>query len=407
MYDVNKIRREFPILERHIKGKPLVYLDNAATTQKPRSVIEALSNYYRTMNANVHRGIHTLSEESTMAYEATREDVAKFIKVRSFREIVFTRNTTEAINLVANSWGKFHINKGDEIIVSALEHHSNLVPWQELAHQKEAVLKVIPLIEDLSLDYEFFSEMLSKKTKLVALTAMSNVLGTRPQIKEIITLAHKVGARVMIDAAQAVAHLELDVQDLNADFLAFSAHKMLGPTGVGVLYSKEEILEKMPPFLYGGDMVHVVNQYQATYNDLPWRFEAGTPNFADVIAFREALKFLKKIGMETILSHDQSLVRMAAELFGKYERVKIYLPPSDEMGSVLSFTIEGVHPHDIAQIFNEEGVAIRSGTHCAQPLIEEWMKVSATARLSFYLYNNEEDVERAEKALQTVLRIFK
>lgn len=401
MLDPKSLKKDFPILNRKINGKSLVYLDNASTTQKPRQVIEALKNYYESTNANIHRGIHTLSQEATEAYEKTRLTTAKFINANSEKEIIFTRSTTESINLVAYSWGETNINPEDEIIVSALEHHSNLVPWQELCRRKNAHLKTISLTHDLALDLAAYNP--NKNTKLVAITGMSNVLGTIPPIKEMIESAHKFGAKVLIDGAQSVAHLPTDVQDLDCDFLAFSSHKMLGPTGVGILYGKKNLLEKMPPFNFGGDMVKVVTQEKAQWNDLPWKFEAGTPNIADVVAFEKALQFLNEVGMRNIANHDEKLLKYAIERFGKYEKVHLFTP--ENTGSILSFTIEGVHPHDIAQIFDDEAVAIRSGHHCNMPLMEH-LKVPATARMSFYLYNTEEDIDRAEKALQKVLETF-
>lgn len=420
MLDPKSLKKHFPILNRQINGKTLVYLDNASTTQKPRQVIEALKNYYENTNANIHRGIHTLSQEATEAYEKTRLTTAEFINAKSEKEIVFTRGTTESINAVAYSWGETNIATGDEIIVSALEHHSNLVPWQELCRRKNAHLKIIPLSSSLSLDLTAYEKLLGKNTKLVAITGMSNVLGTIPPIKKMIKAAHKVGAKVLVDGAQSVAHLPTDVQELDCDFLAFSSHKMLGPTGVGMLYGKENLLENMPPFNFGGDMVKIVTQEKAEWNDLPWKFEAGTPNIADVIAFEKALQVLSEVGMQNIANHDEKLLKYAIDRFGKYENVTLLTPGNTSSshasatgnthslatGGILSFTIEGVHPHDIAQIFDEEGVAIRSGHHCNMPLME-LLKVPATARLSFYLYNNEEDIDRAEKALQKVLKVFK
>lgn len=407
MLNPKSLKKDFPIFKRKINGKSLVYLDNASTSQKPQQVIDALSDYYENTNANIHRGIHTLSEEATEAYEKTREHVAKFINAASSKEIIFTRNTTEAINLVAYSWGETNIKPDDEIIVSAIEHHSNLVPWQELCRRKNARLKIIPLLPDLTLDLQAYQKLLSKKTKLVAITGMSNVLGYTPDLKKIITLAHQTQALTLIDGAQSVAHLPTDIKKLDCDFLAFSSHKMLGPTGVGVLYGKFAHLSDMPPFLFGGDMVKVVEQYQAYWNDLPWKFEAGTPNIADVIAFDTALTYLEKVGLANIHKHNQKLLKYAVEKFSKYEKdgVRLILPAS-QTGSILSFSIKGIHPHDIATIFNEEGVAIRSGHHCSQPLIEH-LNLSATARMSFYLYNTEEDIDRAEKALQKTLKTFK
>lgn len=407
MFDPKKLKKDFPIFSRKINGKPLVYLDNASTSQKPKSVITALTNYYETFNSNTHRGIHTMSEEATAAYEDTREHVMKFINANLPKEIIFTRNTTEAINLVAYSWGEENIKPGDEIIVSAIEHHSNLVPWQELCRRKNATLKIIPIKKDLTLDLAAYEKMLSKKTKLVSITAMSNVLGYMPDLPRIIKAAHKVGALVLVDGAQSVAHMKTDVKKLDCDFLAFSSHKMLGPTGVGILYGKFEILSDMNPFMFGGDMVKSVEQHKAYWNDLPWKFEAGTPNIADVIAFNAALTYLDKIGLENIHKHDAKLLKYAVNKFSKYEKdgVSLILPKSDT-SSILSFSIKGIHPHDIAQIFNDEGVAIRSGYHCSQPLIEH-LNLSSTARMSFYFYNTEADIDRAEIALKKTLKIFK
>lgn len=403
MYDVHKIRKQFPIFNRLINGKSLVYLDNAATSQKPQSVINALTRYYETMNANVHRGVHKLAEEATEAYENTRKKVAQFINAASEREIIFTKNTTEAINLIAASFGRTHINEGDEVMVSALEHHSNLVPWQELVRERKAKLRVL----------EGSDPIVSDRTKLVCVTGMSNALGVMPPLKKIIQMAHKKGALVLIDGAQYIVHNKVDVQDLDCEFFAFSAHKMLGPTGVGVLYGKLDLLESMPPFLYGGEMVLTVNQYDATYNEVPWKFEGGTPNIADVIAFEKALDFINEIGMDDIVKHDRALFEYAEERFSKYSAVTLYTPKminvelqSIECGPILSFNVNGVHPHDVASIFSEEGVCIRSGQHCAEPLLRS-LGIDASARMSFYLYNTEEDVDRAEKALKNVLKIFK
>jgi len=406
MLDAEKIKSQFPILKRRINGKTLVYLDNAATSQKPQVVVDALTNYYENFNANIHRGIHTLSEEATTAYENCREAVKNFINANSTKEIIFTRNTTEAINLVAYTWGEANIKEGDEIIVSQLEHHSNLVPWQELTKRKNAKLLSIPLKSDLTLDMEEFKKLLSPRTKLVSVTAMSNVLGTLTPTKEICELAHKAGAKVLIDGAQSAAHSPTDVQDIDCDFFTISAHKMLGPTGVGVLYGKKELLEATAPFLFGGEMVKTVTQNDAEWNDLPWKFEAGTPNIADVIAFAKAIEFLEEIGMENIKKHDRELLDYAKSIFSKYENVTLHSPEDPEQcGSVLSFTIKGIHPHDIASIFNEEGIAIRSGQHCAEPLLKS-LNLNATARMSFYIYNTTKDIDRAETALKKVIEIF-
>jgi len=404
MLDPMLIKPHFPILKRNVNGVPLAYLDNASTTQKPSVVIEALKNYYERSNANIHRGIHTLSEESTALYEATRKSVAEFIHARN-EEIVFTKNCTEGINLVAYSWGNTFISEGDEILVSSLEHHANLIPWQELAKRKHAHLKVIPLKEDLSLDMDAYASLLSEKTKIVCVTALSNVLGIAPPIREIIHLAHQRNAKVLIDAAQSIGHQTTNVKDIDCDFLVFSAHKMLGPTGVGVLYGKKELLDAMPPFLYGGDMIQRVQQYESSYREAPWKFEAGTPNIADVIAFKHAIDFLKNIGMEKIKKHDEDLRAYAVEKFLAYPQVKMYCP-KNVSGGIVSFTVSGVHPHDIASIFDSQGVAIRSGAHCAEPLMDH-LGIQATARMSMYLYNTKADVERAELALQKTLKTFK
>ncbi len=404
MLDATLIKPHFPILKRTVHGVSLAYLDNASTTQKPLSVIEAIKSYYERSNANIHRGIHTLSEESTALYEATREKIATFIHANS-EEIVYTKNCTESINLVAYSWGQENISQGDEIIISALEHHANLVPWQELAKRNDAVLKVIPLKDDLSLDMEIYRSLLSEKTKIVCVTALSNVLGIAPSLHEIIHQAHEVGAKVLVDAAQSVGHQKTDVKDLDCDFLVFSAHKMLGPTGIGLLYGKKKLLDDMQPFLYGGDMIERVRQYESSYREAPWKFEAGTPNIADGIVFKHAIDFLEGIGMEKIQKHDKELRAYAVELFSAYTQVTVYCP-KNASGGIMSFSIAGVHPHDIASIFDSQGIAIRSGAHCAEPLMDR-IGIPATARMSMYLYNTKGDIERAEMALQKTLKTFK
>lgn len=398
------IKKEFPILARTVNGKPLVYLDNASTTQKPRALLDALVAFYTTSNANIHRGIHTLSEEATEQYEATRRAVARFINAEIPEEIIFTKNCTESINLVARTWGVTHIRRGDHIIVSALEHHANLVPWQELAREKGAQLLVIPLTDGLELDMIAYDKLLSKKTKLVCVTAQSNVLGTCPALKEIVTQAHAVGARVLVDGAQSVGHQKTDVQKLGCDFFAFSAHKMLGPTGVGVLYADYDILETMQPFQHGGDMVVTVTQEHATYREAPWRFEAGTPNIADVVAFRTALEFLETIGMASVEKHDVELIASARAMLESIPGVRVFA--SETSASCIAFTVDGVHPHDVATIMNSEGVAIRSGLHCAEPLVTR-LGVPALCRMSFYLYNTLEDIVTAERALKKVSTIFR
>ncbi|MFA6992908.1 MAG: SufS family cysteine desulfurase [Candidatus Gracilibacteria bacterium] len=410
MLDPKKIKKQFPIFKRKINGKTIVYLDNAATTQKPQSVIDSIKDFYENRCATVHRGIYSLSEEATAMYEAVRQQTAKFINAKSDKEIIFTKNSTEAANLVAYSFGEKFIKPGDEIIVSIIEHHANFIPWQQVARKKQAKLLVIPMKnpdkKDYSLDMTVYKKMLSKKTKLVAISAMSNVLGTLIPVKEIAKEAHKIGAKVLVDAAQSAPHIKTDVQDMDCDFLIFSAHKMLGPTGVGILYGKEEILNTMPPFLVGGQMIKNVSVKETLFGDLPYKFEAGTPNVADVIAFGKALEFLEKIGFKAIQEHEKSLLKEAYKVFSKYDKIKIYLPENlENLGGILSFSIQGVHPHDIAEIFNTENVFIRAGQHCAHPLLRA-LKVDSTARISFYIYNEKEDIYRAEKALKQVLKLF-
>lgn len=401
------IKSDFPILSRKINGKPLVYLDNASTTQKPKAVLQALVNFYSTSNANIHRGIHTLSEEATDKYEDVRKKVAKFIGATE-EEIVFTKSATESINCVAVAWGQKHINAGDEIIVSALEHHANLVPWQELAKNKKATLKIIPLTTDYTLDLDAYAKLLSPKVKLVCITAESNVTGTITPVKKITEMAHTVGAKVIVDGAQSVGHMPTNVREIGCDFFVFSAHKMMGPTGVGVLYIRSAVMEEMTPFMYGGEMIESVQEKSATYRTSHWKFEAGTPNIADVIAFGAALDYINKIGLKNISTHDKELVAYAKKIFAKYPQVKLFSPSKiQDTGAVLSFSIDGVHPHDIATIFNDEGIAIRSGLHCAEPLLQKLGAPNGTARLSFYIYNTKKDTDVVEKALKKVLKIFK
>lgn len=410
MLNSQQLKLDFPLLSRVINGKKLTYLDNASTSQKPQSVIDAITDYYTNHNANIHRAVYTLAEEATLAYEGAREAVRKFINAARMEEIVFTRNTTEAINLVAYSWGMTNLKPNDTVMVSALEHHSNLVPWQEVCRKTGATLKVIPLSnnpeQQYTLDLEWFRKNADASLKILAITQASNTTGTIVPVKEFINIAHSHGARVLIDGAQSVPHMPVDVQNLDCDFLAFSSHKMLGPTGVGVLYGKKEILEKMPPFLFGGDMIHEVHQHNASWNKLPWKFEAGTPNIADVIGFHEAIKYLKNIGIEKIAAHDQELVIYAKEQLKGIPQIIIHAPKNTkEMTGIISFEIPGVHPHDIAEIFNSEGVAIRGGHHCAQPLMET-LNISSTARMSFYIYNTKEDIDTAIEGIKKVMKIF-
>lgn len=402
-----ELQKDFPILRREINGHRLVYLDSASTSQKPQVVIDALSRFYETSNANIHRGVHSLSEEATNAYEATREAVCNFVNAKESAEIIFTRGTTEAINLVASTWGEKNIGKGDEIVVSALEHHSNLVPWQQLCLRVGSTLKVIPIHEDGTLNLRRLDSIITEKTRLVAVTQMSNALGTTVPIKKIVQVAHAVGSKVLVDGAQGVPHMGFDVQDVPCDFLAFSSHKMLGPTGVGVLYVKREILETMQPYQFGGDMVKEVTDMEASWNDLPYSFEAGTPNIADTVAFKAAIDYLEEIGFEAILKHDQELVKYAREQMAQFPRIQLYGPQDVTLGGgIVSFNIPGVHPHDVGSIFNDSGIAIRTGHHCAQPLLQK-LGCNATARMSFYLYNTKEDVDAAMAGIKRVYNIFK
>lgn len=403
--DVDAIRRDFPILQQEVHGRPLVYLDNAASSQKPRVVIEALDEYYRSYNANVHRGIHTLSETASVAYEKARRKVAEFINAGSTREVIWTRNATEAINVVAYSWARVNVGQGDEILLTEMEHHSNLIPWQLLAAEKGATLRFIPVTDDGRLDLDRLDDLLTERTKLVGVVHMSNVLGTINPIAEIGRRAHAVGAKILVDGAQSVPHLPVDVQALDCDFLAFSGHKMCGPTGIGVLYGKRELLEEMPPFLGGGDMIKEVYLESATYNDLPWKFEAGTPSIAQVIGLGYAVDYLSDIGMEAIHQHEQEIARYVLAALSSVDGLRVYGPPAGMRGGVTTFNIPGIHPHDIATILDSEGIAIRAGHHCAQPLMRRY-DVPATARASFYLYNTEEEVGILIRGLEKAKQIF-
>jgi cysteine desulfurase / selenocysteine lyase len=407
--NVSKIREDFPILRRIINGNNrLVYLDNAATTQKPMAVINAITDYYMNYNSNIHRAVHQLAEEATLAYESTREKIAKFINARFIEEIIFTRNATEAINLISYTWGSLNINQDDIVVITEFEHHSNIVPWQILTHRKGAHLKYIGVDDDGYLrlkDYQKYLE--SGRVKLVSISEMSNVLGTIVQLKEIIKIAHEKGIPVLVDGAQSVPHMPVDVQSTDCDFMAFSAHKMLGPTGVGILYVKKEILEKMPPFIGGGDMIKEVHKQKTMYNDIPYKFEAGTPNIADVIGFASAIDYLKAIGMDNVRQHELEITQYALNALRGVEGLTIYGPlDPHHRGGVLSFNVGDIHPHDLATIMNEHGVAIRSGHHCAQVLMER-LDVSATSRASFYIYNTKEEVDILINVLHQARRIFR
>jgi len=404
--DVARIRKDFPILDRKVHDKPLVYLDNAATTQKPRQVIDALVNYYSRYNANIHRGLHALSEEATAAYEGARAHTALFIGATSSQEIVFTRNATEAINLVSNAWGRKFLERGDRILLTEMEHHSNLVPWQLVARATGAELAFIPITDDGRLDLSTLDTLLTAKTKLVGVTLMSNVLGTINPVARIAEAAHRQGAVVLVDGAQAVPHLPVKVQELGGDFLAFSSHKMLGPTGVGILWAREALLEAMDPFLGGGEMISDVQLTTSSWNEIPWKFEAGTPNIADVIAFDEALNYLERIGMAKVRAHEVELTAYALKRLSAVEGLTLYGPRSvEDRGAAISFNLHGLHPHDVGTVLDAEGIAVRAGHHCAKPLMR-LLKVPATTRASFYVYNTKEEVDRLVEALQTVKVFF-
>lgn len=404
---VKKIQKDFPILQNPLNGKRLVYLDNASTTQKPQTVIDSLVSYYTTMNANIHRGVHTLSERATDGYENTRTKVAQFIHANENSEIIFTKGTTESINLVACTWGEKNIHEGDVIVVTALEHHSNLVPWQQLVKRKKAELRIIPITDDGFLDLDNLDTLLSGSVKLLAITQMSNVLGVQTPIKMLVQRAHDVGAKILVDAAQGMLHLGLNVQDLDIDFAAFSSHKMFGPTGVGVLWARKEIFETMPPYQFGGDMVKEVFLFEANWNDLPWKFEAGTPNIADVVAFGAAIEYLEQFSFADIQEHDQKLYTYARTRLREFQKLQLFGPEDVvRAGGAVSFVIDGVHPHDIGSILNDSGVAVRTGHHCAQPLMQR-LQVQATVRMSFTVYNDEVDIDAAIEALKNVYTIFK
>ncbi len=407
MIDTQAIRRDFPILSRQINGKPLVYLDNAATSQKPKQVIKAVSEYYRRHNANVHRGIHTLAEEATNSYEEARKKVARFINARSEREVVFVRNATEAINLVAYAWGKRNLKQGDEILTTVMEHHSNLVPWQIVARETRSTLKFLDIDEDGFLKLDDLEKLLTPKTKLVAVTWVSNVLGTINPVREITKAAHAKGALVLVDGAQRAPHVPIDVQREGFDFLAFTGHKMLAPMGIGVLWVRQKILEEMDPFLSGGDAIKEVTLEETIFNDLPWKFEAGTPNVGGVVGLGAAVDYLSKIGMKNIRTHSEQLTAYGLKRLNQVKSLKIYGPSdSNDRGSVFSFTIDGIHPHDLATALDQEGIAIRSGHHCAMPLHTR-LGVTATARASFYLYNTEEEIDRLVEGIEKAKKIFR
>lgn len=407
MLNLTSIQKDFPILEVEAHpGVPLVYLDNAATSQKPVQVIEAMDVYYREYNANVHRGIHRLSEEATEAYESARERIARFINAPDPATVIFTRNTTEAINLVAWSWGRTNLKPGDEILLTEMEHHSNIVPWQLLAEEKGVKVRYIPFLDNGILDLTNLSDLLTERTKIFAFTAMSNVFGTINPTKKLVAAARAVGAITVVDAAQSVPHLPVDVQDLDCDFLAFSGHKMCGPTGIGILYGKRALLEKMPPFLSGGDMIRRVTLEGSSWNDLPWKFEAGTPSIAEGIGLGAAVDYLSTVGMDAIHAHEQFITDYALEALSEVKDMQFLGPPVAQRGGVVSFNLTGLHPHDISQVLDQDGIAIRAGHHCAMPLHQR-LCIPASARASFYLYTRPEDIDRLVTSLHRVRKVFR
>ena len=406
MLDVSEIRKDFPIFQREVKpGTPLVYLDSTATSQKPLAVIEAMDQFYRRSNANIHRGVHTLAEESTYMYEQARVKIAKFINAPSAHQVIYTRNTTESINVVAYSWARANLKAGDLVILTEMEHHSNLVPWHMLQAERGIELDFIPVMENGLLDLEAYKVLLGRTPKLVSFAHMSNVLGTITPAAEIIRMAHEAGAVTLVDAAQSVPHLSVDVQALDADFLAFSAHKMCGPTGIGVLYGKMELLESMPPFLGGGDMIKEVHLRSFRPNALPYKFEAGTPAIAEAVGFGAAVEYLSSLGMDAIAAHEHEITEYALERLEEVPGVKVFGPGAENKGGVAAFTLDGVHPHDVAQILDKDGIAVRAGHHCAQPLHEK-LGLPATSRASFYLYNTKEEVDLLVHGIYKVKELF-
>lgn len=401
--DIEKIRAQFPVLHQEVYGKPLIYFDNAATTQKPKSVLDAISGYYEHDNSNIHRGAHALADRATQYFEATRETVREFIGAKESAEIIFTKGTTEGINLVASTFGRKNIGKGDEIIISTMEHHSNIVPWQLLCEEKEAILKIIPITDSGELIFEEFEKLLSNKTKMVSVVHASNSLGTINPVKRIIDAAHQVGAKVLLDGAQSTSHLNINVQELDCDFLAFSAHKLYGPTGLGVLYGKREVLEDMPPYQGGGEMIKEVSFEKTTYNEIPFKFEAGTPNIADVISFKAALDFISNLSKNEIRKHEDDLLAYAQE---QLSQIKGFVPigTAQEKVSVLSFAINGMHPYDVGVMLDSRGIAVRTGHHCTQPLMKR-LGLEGTVRASFAVYNSKSEIDTLVEGVEKIARI--
>ncbi|WP_141603795.1 cysteine desulfurase [Terrilactibacillus laevilacticus] len=397
------IKRHFPILDQEVNEHPLVYLDSGATSQKPNTVIDAISKYYKEYNSNVHRGVHTLGTMATEGYENAREKVRQFIHAKSTEEVIFTRGTTTSLNLVAQSYGRANVHEGDEIVITPMEHHANLIPWQQVAKLTGATLKYIPMQEDGTLSLEDIKETITDQTKIVAVTHVSNVLGTINPVKEIAKIAHEHQAVIVVDGAQSTPHMPVDVQDLDVDFYAFSGHKMLGPTGIGVLYGKQDLLENMEPVETGGDMIEFVGLYDSTWKELPWKFEAGTPTIAGAIGLGAAIDFLNQVGMDKIHAHEDEIATYALDVLSEVEGISIYGPK--KRGGLVTFNIEGVHPHDVSTVLDAEGIAVRAGHHCAQPLMK-CLSVSATVRASFYLYNTKDDIDRLVEGIKKTKEFF-
>ncbi|WP_312468940.1 cysteine desulfurase [Neobacillus sp.] len=404
--NIQDIRKQFPILDQEVNGNPLVYLDSSATSQKPLQVIETIEKYYREINSNVHRGVHTLGTRATDAYEGAREKVRKFINAKSTQEVIFTKGTTTSLNTVAASYAAANLKEGDEIVITYMEHHSNIIPWQQVARRTGAQLKYIPLQEDGTISLDDVRATITTNTKIVSVMHVSNVLGVINPVKEIAQIAHENGAIMVVDGAQSAPHMKVDVQDLDCDFLAFSGHKMCGPTGIGVLYGKKHLLENMEPIEFGGEMIDFVQLYESTWKELPWKFEGGTPIIAGAIGLGAAIDFLNDIGLDNIAEHDQKLAAYALEKMAAIEGMTIYGPfdPAKRTGMV-TFNLADVHPHDVATVLDAEGIAVRAGHHCAQPLMK-WLKASATARASFYLYNSEEDIDKLVEGLVKTKEYF-
>ncbi|MBR7553549.1 cysteine desulfurase [Allobacillus sp. GCM10007491] len=400
-----EVRKQFPILDQEVNGHPLVYLDSAATSQKPQVVIDAINDYYERNNSNVHRGVHTLGSRATEDYEGARDKVREFINASSIKEVVFVRGTTTAINLVASSYGRQNLSEGDEIVLTKMEHHSNIIPWQQVAKETGAKLKYLPLYEDGTISLDDVREAVTDRTKIVAVTHVSNVLGTINRIKEMAQIAHEHGAVIAVDGAQSVPHMKVDVQDLDVDFYAFSGHKMIGPTGIGVLYGKQSLLEDMEPVEFGGEMIDFVHLYESTWKELPWKFEGGTPIIAGAVGLAAAIDFLNEVGLDEIEKHEHDVVQYAMQKMNEIDGMTIYGPDAKERAGLVTFNLEGVHPHDLATALDSLGIAVRAGHHCAQPLMRE-LEVVATARASFYLYNDKKDVDHLVEGLKKAKEYF-